>query len=93
MTALVSPTDRPRLCRGVRPSTDPLSKAAILLYPEGVLFLNETAAAVISHCDGNRTVADVAQAVSDSYDDVVFGDIVSCVQELIALRVMAVDRG
>ena len=93
MTAPLSPTDRPRLRRGVRASTDPVSKAAILLYPEGILFLNETAAAVITHCDGNRTVADVVHAISDAYDDVVVGDIMLCVQDLIAQRLMAVDRG
>jgi coenzyme PQQ biosynthesis protein PqqD len=93
VTASLLPTDRPRLCCGVRASVDPLSKASILLYPEGILFLNETAAAVISHCDGNRTVADVVHAISDRYDGVVFDDVLSCVQDLIAQRLMAVDRG
>jgi coenzyme PQQ biosynthesis protein PqqD len=92
-SASVSPTDRPRLRRGVRASTDPLSTAAILLYPEGILFLNETAAAVISHCDGNRTVADVVHALGDTYDDVTFEDVIGCLQDLVAQRLMAVDRG
>lgn len=39
MTASLLPTDRPRLCRGVRASVDPLSKASVLLYPEGIPFL------------------------------------------------------
>jgi pyrroloquinoline quinone biosynthesis protein D len=93
VTTSVLPTDRPRLGRGVRASTDPLSTAAILLYPEGIVFLNDTAAAVISYCDGNHTVADVVHALSETYDGVTFEDVMGCLQELVAQRLMAVERG
>lgn len=93
MTAALSPTDRPRLRRGVRAGTDPLSDHSILLFPEGILFLNETAAAVISHCDGNRTVADVVQAIGAVYDDVASDDVLSLVQDILAQRLMVIDRG
>jgi|GraSoiStandDraft_46_1057282.scaffolds.fasta_scaffold688167_2 coenzyme PQQ biosynthesis protein PqqD len=93
MTAALSPTDRPRLRRGVRAGTDPLSDRSILLFPEGILFLNETAAAVIHHCDGNRTVADVVHAIRAVYDGVARDDVMSLVQDLLAQRLMVVDRG
>jgi coenzyme PQQ biosynthesis protein PqqD len=93
MTAALSLGDRPHLRRGVRASTDPLNQAPILLFPEGVLFLNETAAAVIRHCDGNHTVAEAVQAISELYDDVAVGDVLSLVADLIAQRLMVVDRG
>ena len=38
--------DRPMLRRGVRLGVDPLNGRSILLFPEGVLILNETAARV-----------------------------------------------
>lgn len=33
--------------------------AFVLLYPEGVVKLNETAAAILKRCDGEATVADI----------------------------------
>jgi hypothetical protein len=47
MMAALSLTDRPQLRRGVRAGTDPLSGETVLLFPEGVLMMNETAAAVV----------------------------------------------
>ena len=93
MTAALSPTDRPRLRRGVRAGTDPLSEGSILLFPEGILFLSETAAAVIDHCDGNRTIADVVRAIGAVYDDVACDDVLSLVQDLLEQRLMVVERG
>jgi coenzyme PQQ biosynthesis protein PqqD len=93
MRAALSLGDRPQLRCGVRVSTDPLSQAPILLFPEGVLFLNETAAAVIRHCDGTRTVAEMVQAIDEMYDDVTVGDVLSLVADLVAQRLMVIDRG
>lgn len=93
MTAALSPTDRPRLRRGVRTGTDPLGDRPILLFPEGILFLNDTAAAVIGHCDGSRTVADVMHTIGAIYDGVDGNDILTLVQDLVAQRLMVVDRG
>jgi coenzyme PQQ biosynthesis protein PqqD len=93
MTTTLSLSDRPQLRRGVRASIDPLSQAPILLFPEGVLFLNETAAAVIRHCDGSRTVAEAVQAISEIYDDVAVEDVLSLVTDLVVQRLMVVDHG
>jgi PqqA peptide cyclase len=89
----LSPTDILRLRRGVRLDADPLSDEAILLFPEGVLFLNETAAAVIRRCDGRRSVAEVVQAVGEDYDDVAVGDVLSLLRDLITQRLLVADRG
>ncbi|MDQ3760416.1 MAG: pyrroloquinoline quinone biosynthesis peptide chaperone PqqD [Actinomycetota bacterium] len=93
MTAVLSLTDRPQLRRGVRIGTDPLSDETILLFPEGVLKLNETAAAVIQQCDGDRSVAEVVQAVGDVYDGVVVEDVMSLLRDLIAQRLLVANRG
>jgi PqqA peptide cyclase len=93
MTPALSLSDRPQLRRGVRAGTDPLSQEPVLLFPEGVLFLNETAAAVIRHCDGSRTVAEAVRAIGDLYDDVVAGDVLLLVADLVAQRLMVVHRG
>jgi pyrroloquinoline quinone biosynthesis protein D len=42
-------------------------QAHILLYPEGVVKLNETGAAIIKHCDGNRTTEEVITTLNELY--------------------------
>ncbi|MGH3989596.1 MAG: pyrroloquinoline quinone biosynthesis peptide chaperone PqqD, partial [Pseudonocardiaceae bacterium] len=84
MTEVLSLTDRPQLRRGVRAGTDPLSGETVLLFPEGVLIMNETAAAVVRQCDGRHSVADVLQSVGEVYDDVAVEGVLSLLQDLIA---------
>jgi pyrroloquinoline quinone biosynthesis protein D len=93
MTAALSLTDRPQLRRGVRIGSDPLSDDTVLLFPEGVLMLNETAAAIVRQCDGGRTVAEVVVAVSEDYDDVAVDDVVSLMQDLVAQGLLVANRG
>lgn len=42
-------------------------QAHILLYPEGVVKLNETSAAIIEYCNGNHTVKEIGALLSDLY--------------------------
>jgi coenzyme PQQ biosynthesis protein PqqD len=93
MTAALSLTDRPRLRRGVRAATDPLTDETVLLFPEGVLILNETAAAVVRQCDGCHSVAHVVQAVGEVYDDVAVEDVMSLLRDLIAQNLLVANRG
>jgi coenzyme PQQ biosynthesis protein PqqD len=93
MTATLSLTDRPQLRRGVRTGTDPLSGETVLLFPEGVLMLNETAAAVIRQCDGCHSVAEVVRAVGEVYDDVAVEDVVSLLRDLITQNLLVANRG
>jgi coenzyme PQQ biosynthesis protein PqqD len=93
MTAALALTDRPQLRRGVRAATDPLSDETVLLFPEGVLILNETAAAVVRHCDGCLSVAEVVGAVGEVYDGVAVEDVMSLLRDLIAQKLLVVNRG
>lgn len=93
MTAALSLTDRPQLRCGVRAATDPLSGETILLFPEGVLTLNETAAAVIRRCDGSNSVAEIVQAVGEVYDNVKIEDVMSLLRDLIAQNLLVAHRG
>ncbi|MGH3718392.1 MAG: pyrroloquinoline quinone biosynthesis peptide chaperone PqqD [Pseudonocardiaceae bacterium] len=93
MTVTLSLTDRPRLRRGVRTGTDPLSGETVLLFPEGVLMLNETAAAVVRQCDGSRSVAEVVRALSEVYDDVAVEDVLSLLRDLLMQQLLVAGRG
>ncbi|WP_181772959.1 pyrroloquinoline quinone biosynthesis peptide chaperone PqqD [Amycolatopsis pittospori] len=57
----------PRLRRGVRLSYDQTRETHVLLFPEGVLVPNPTAAAVLKLCDGAADVAAIASALRHRY--------------------------
>jgi pyrroloquinoline quinone biosynthesis protein D len=50
---------RLRVGKGFRLQWEPAQDAHVLLYPEGMVKLNRSAAAIMSRCDGRRTVAEI----------------------------------
>jgi pyrroloquinoline quinone biosynthesis protein D len=42
-------------------------QAYVLLYPEGVVKVNETAAAILKMCDGNRSAEQIISELNDLY--------------------------
>lgn len=56
-----------RLARGVRFRRLP-DGAGVLLVPEGVVNLTESAAAIAELIDGERSSADIAEALTQTYD-------------------------
>lgn len=77
----VDGTHRPTLASGVRLHRDQVRERDVLLYPEGALVLNDTAAAVLALCDGTRTIDEIAAALSEQYGG---ADVRDDVAELIA---------
>jgi len=61
---------RPRLARGVRLQIDRATGKAVLLYPEGIVELNETAREIIACCDG-RSLGEIVSALAEQYDALV----------------------
>jgi pyrroloquinoline quinone biosynthesis protein D len=66
-TPTIAGSAQPRLARGVRLQTDSKTGNSVLLFPEGVLELNETAQEIVTRCDG-RTVAEIVQVLAEEYD-------------------------
>jgi coenzyme PQQ biosynthesis protein PqqD len=66
-TPTIASSAQPRLARGVRLQTDSKTGNSVLLFPEGVLELNETATDILTRCDG-RTVSEIIQALAKEYD-------------------------
>ena len=87
MTPVVALDAVPRIRRGVKCTYAQFRVAHVVLFPEGVLVLNETAASVVSLCDGVRSVGDIALALGDVYAGVRPEDIA----ELVARMVVDVD--
>ncbi len=55
----VSAAARPAIAHGMRLQWEPAQEAHVLLYPEGMVKLNGSAGAIMSRCDGLRTVAEI----------------------------------
>jgi len=68
--AEVASSSRPALSAFVRLSFDSARGRHILLGPESVIVLNDTAAAILRLCDGQRTVAEIEVALRDEFDRV-----------------------
>jgi pyrroloquinoline quinone biosynthesis protein D len=68
------------LANGVRLRWDAAREIHLLLFPEGALRLNATAADVVELCDGTRTVEEIKELLSHRYDG---ADVDEDVRELI----------
>jgi pyrroloquinoline quinone biosynthesis protein D len=58
---------QPRLARGVRLEMDGTTGKAVLLFPEGILELNETAHEIVRRCDG-RSLNEIVLGLAEEYD-------------------------
>jgi pyrroloquinoline quinone biosynthesis protein D len=63
----VPATARPAIAHGMRLQWEPAQEAHVLLYPEGMVKLNSSAGAIMSRCDGVRTVADIVADLERTY--------------------------
>jgi pyrroloquinoline quinone biosynthesis protein D len=59
--------ERPVLAAKTRVQRDKVTQEMILLYPEGFLQLNATAAAIIALCDGQRTLRQIVEELAVQY--------------------------
>ena len=71
---------RPRLATGARLRYDDVREEHLLLVPEGAVRLNETAARVLELCDGERSLEEIAAALSERYSG---ADVTDDVRELL----------
>jgi pyrroloquinoline quinone biosynthesis protein D len=58
---------RPRLAGGVRLEIDSTTGKGVLLFPEGILELNETAQEIVTRCDGH-TFREIVLGLAQEYD-------------------------
>ncbi|HEY0767961.1 MAG TPA: pyrroloquinoline quinone biosynthesis peptide chaperone PqqD [Steroidobacteraceae bacterium] len=58
---------KPAIGHGMRLQWEPAQEAHVLLYPEGMVRLNGSAGAILSRCDGMRTVADIVADLERTY--------------------------
>jgi coenzyme PQQ biosynthesis protein PqqD len=63
----ISDLARPSLAKGVRLQIDSATGKNVLLYPEGIIELNETAYEILSRCDG-PTLGEIVKALAEEYE-------------------------
>lgn len=73
----------PSLWRLARLQFDPVRNQRVLLYPEGVVLLNDTGAAVLDLCDGRRSVAEIAAILGERFNCDVKTDVLEYLTGLI----------
>ena len=59
----------PALERMFRFQWEPAQQAYVLLYPEGMVKLNESAGEILSLVDGERSVVDICAALMERFPD------------------------
>ena len=78
---------RPAICRGYRLQWEAAQDAHVLLYPEGMVKLNGTAAAILTRCDGARTVEEIVADLESSYGATGLSN------DVAAFVALAIERG
>lgn len=63
----IPPEARPRLPRGVRLVDSEAHGGRVLLAPERVFKADAVAAAILQHCDGGQTLAEIVDALAAAY--------------------------
>src|SRR5215211_5906637 len=66
---------RPKLWRLARLDYDPVRQRPVLLYPEGAVLLNDTGAAILELCTGERTVSEIVSILNQRYQSDVAADV------------------
>jgi pyrroloquinoline quinone biosynthesis protein E len=82
----------PTLSPGTRLGWDRVAGAPVLLYPEGVLRLSATTAAILALCDGRHSLTEIAATLADRHGAdaaVVARDAAECLGRLAALGLLA----
>jgi pyrroloquinoline quinone biosynthesis protein D len=88
MSIAVLSTNRPHLPRQVRLEWDPVRERQMLLAPEGVLVLNQTGAAILGLCDGERTVVEIVEELRGQYNRVADDEVRDFLARLVAKRLV-----
>ena len=62
-----SVTSQPRVGPGFRLQWEPVQDCHVLLYPEGMVKLNQSGGEIMKRCDGERTVAGIAAELEQAF--------------------------
>lgn len=82
----------PRVAAKARLQWDDVRNRHVLLYPEGMVALNPTAAQILGLCDGRRTVDEIVSELSGKYESVeIWADVQTLLAGLAAKGLVTYD--
>jgi pyrroloquinoline quinone biosynthesis protein D len=88
----IADVTRPRLADKARLKWDAIREKHLLLFPEGVLILNQTAYDILALCDGQRDVAKIVAALGEKYQNPsIDGDVKEVLRRLVEKKYVAMD--
>ena len=61
-------SDFPKLSKLFRLQWEPVQEAYVLLYPEGMVKLNQSAAEILKRCDGSKAVATIVSDLEQTFE-------------------------
>jgi pyrroloquinoline quinone biosynthesis protein D len=65
---------KPKLSRLFRLQWEEAQAAYVLLYPEGMIKLNQSAAEILKRCNGKRDVEEIVKDLEESFSATGLGD-------------------
>jgi pyrroloquinoline quinone biosynthesis protein D len=65
--AVFSPDAYPRISRSFRLQWEDAQQAWVLLYPEGMVKLNQSAGEILQRCDGTRSTLDIVADLEQAF--------------------------
>lgn len=87
----ISYTDIPVLSPKTRIKWDHIRQKHMLLFPEGLLVLNQTAQEIITMCNGKHQVLDIVKLLSDKYQLYVETDVLDMLNRLVEKRLLLLE--
>ena len=88
---MLTPTSVPVLWRLARLDVDRVRRQRVLLYPEGVVLLNNTGGTILDLCDGQRSIAAIATILEERYHRDVLADVIEYLSGLAERELISVD--
>jgi pyrroloquinoline quinone biosynthesis protein D len=86
---------RPSLARGVRLQHDPQTDEPILLFPEGALYLSDTAHDIVKRCGEGLTTVAIIDSLAQDYEveaSTLRSDVVECLLDLQQRKLLVFSR-
>jgi len=87
----ITPAAIPAVWRLARMEFDEVRQKRVLLYPEGVVLLNDTGAAILELCDGKRSIADIAAVLGERYQCEVTADVIEYLSQLVERELVRIN--
>lgn len=83
----IGAASKPAIGNGFRLQWESAQQAHVLLYPEGMVKLNQSAGEILRRCDGARTLTEIVTDLEQTFGRTGLTD------DVIAFVDMAVERG